>query len=162
VRSKTPRTTRTPSQCLAALAVVVLTGCGNKYAGFENPSSPTPVTLANGSMGATIAGTPWNADQSVQAVSHDPSIEVSGSDSHAWVVVLSAAKMLGIQTNATCTVLNSSGQWNTFAGGSAQVSVTALTANRITGTFSCTQLGAADSNAKGTKSITSGTFDIAF
>jgi hypothetical protein len=144
-------------------------GGGGEFEGFENPSSPSPVALANGSMSALIDGRSWNADDYVEVRFPFPAnpmfMNVSGGDRHAWNVTFSVnSAVIGTQTFAAARgQCSSSSQSGNFVGTSGQVTFTTLTANRVAGTFSCDVLDRNDSGGGArTRSVTNGAFDIRF
>jgi len=148
------------------LSVLVSGSCGGEFDGYENPSSPSPVTLPKGSMSARVNGVTWNADESV-AARRGPGafLSVDGGDHHAWSGSFYLnTPLIGTQTfvagNGACSFSNTTGN---FGGNAGSVTITTLDATRVAGTFDCGALERYD-NGSGAKTMTvvNGVFDIQF
>jgi len=146
---------------LMPFMLVVCAACGNEFEGYENPSSPSPVTLTNGSMSAAIDGVSWNADEFVQVRRASPTfISVNGGDHHAWQVDIGVnSPALGTHVLiGGCTFSNQEGN---FSGG-GEITFTTYTDHRVAGTFTCTADRYDDGKGDNRKEITNGKFDITF
>ena len=146
---------------LMLFMLVVCAACSNEFAGYENPSSPTPVALTNGSMSAAIDGVSWNADDFVQVRRDTPTfLSVNGGDHHAWQVTIGVnAPALG--THVLVGGCTFSSQEGNFSGG-GEIAFTTYTDHRVAGTFTCTSDRYDDGKGDNRKELTNGRFDITF
>jgi hypothetical protein len=151
---------------LLVLAFVV--GCGS-----DSPAGPGgPGGPANGSMTAQIDGTGWSATVIT------PAMAASGSGGASVISGGSPAGAIafawfdeGPGTYTIPTSIGFNGNMNVASGatwsashaqGSGTLVVTTRTANRIVGTFQFVMHPAPNSGVTGTRTISSGAFDITF
>jgi hypothetical protein len=151
----------------AGALILVVAGCGG-----DDPSGPNSNTLPNGTAGATVSGTTfspygasfvWNGTIFSLAI-----VDISGR-AVSFAVFASAPGTYQISTSAgnNAQLLEPGGaSWNaTNAGagviaGSGTVVLTVLSQNRAAGTFSFVLEPVPESGATGTRTISSGTFDL--
>ncbi len=151
---------------LAALAA----GCGS-----DSGTGPTP---GSGPMSATIDGQAWVADENLATGMAVPGVPgafivqgsrvLSGSDALSLQISVYNAAGPGTYplgagpsvTGGIATVATAGAGWTTpLSGAAGSMVITALTPTRIAGTFEYTA-DAAVGSATGTRSITSGQFDL--
>lgn len=158
---------------LFAVAVVVLlisSGCAGGGSSPTAPSSPTPAAgLSNGTMTATVDGTPWAASRFL-TVQYQPNVApfmIMGSDSLGTVLTISfTAYRTGTFTTCsdlTCAFMSLQTNVNGWtagplAGSSGTVFFSVLTAHNAVGTFSF--VGVDAKNTK--KSVTNGAFNVTY
>ena len=150
---------------LMLFMLVISSACGGgEFDGFENPSSPSPVNLGNGSMSATIDGVSWNADDFIQARFNTPTyLLIDGGDRHAWHISIGlTAPAPGTHVfsipRGSCTF---SSQEGNFTGG-GEITFTTYTDHRVAGTFTCSADRYDDGKGDNRKEVTNGKFDITF
>ena len=173
-----------------ALAIIVPLACGGGSDSSGTVTDPTlSCSATNGTFTATLNGQAWSACGQV-TVRNDVSF-LSAKDTLrtvswagtgfltgnvAYAVVLSASKLNGggllpgtytvglvTPTNSTFIVgnSNSSGWSATPTAGSGSVTITSITTNHITGTFTF-DAAPTTGTATGTLQVRSGKFDLSF
>jgi hypothetical protein len=173
-----------------ALAIVVPFGCGGGSDNSGTITDPTlSCSTTNGTFTATIAGQAWtacgqvtvridvsvlSAKDTLRTVSWAGAGFLPGNVSYA--VVMGASKLSGgglsagtytvgqvNPTNSNFVVGNSNnGGWAASpTGGSGSITITAITANHITGTFTF-DAAPTTGSASGTLQVRNGKFDLSF
>jgi hypothetical protein len=145
------------------VALLALTACG----GSDAPSNPSPNTLSNGFLSASINGASFNATSARVVTDGRGLVSIGGGNASgqtigfAWVNTGTGTYNIGGATIATHTF-----QGNTWSASSAQgsgsITLTTSTANRVGGTFSFVLQADGPSGATGTRNITQGRFDLTF
>jgi hypothetical protein len=143
-----------------AACAVLGTACG----GGDNPTGP-----GNTSMTAKVDGNTWRATVGVAAVRQAGFIGIGGSAADGSTISFAfpdngTGTFQVAGTDGTNANYIKSGQGWTAAfgsGGSGTITVTSVTATRVGGTFSFVAQGISG-GATGTKTVTNGSFDIAF
>ena len=150
----------TPVLLLAAI------GCGGDNTG---PNGQT-----NGDMTAKIDGASFTSVTTLAQRNAGGNagtiIAVSGADSHgtglgfAFVDAGVGSYPIGGLTATNATVLDATGKvWTAGAtGGSGTLTITALDATHVAGTFAYSAVASAGTGATGTKAVTEGVFDVTF
>jgi hypothetical protein len=148
-----------------AVLVAAVAGCGGDNTG---PNGQT-----NGDMTAKIDGASFTSVTTLaqrNTTNAGTIIAVSGADSHGLGLgfgILDAGVgtyPIGGLTPTNATVLDGTGKvWTAGAiGGSGTLTVTALDATHIAGTFAYSAVASAGTGATGTKAVTEGVFDVKF
>jgi hypothetical protein len=154
----------------AVLLVAFVAACGD--------SGPTaPAGNGRGSITATVDGSAWNGSAAAIASRSTGFIAVGGtSGSQTNITFAFPSDGTGTYTipnavgmNFVYSEISGSRVWQALATGAGTggigtgtVTVTALTAERVAGTFAFTAPAAANSGATGSRTITNGVFDIRF
>jgi hypothetical protein len=154
----------------AMLLVAFAAACGD--------SGPTePAGNGKGSITATVDGSAWNGSAIAIATRSTGFIAVGGtagsqtnitfafpSDGTGSYTIPNAVGMNFVYSEfSTGRVWQALAMGPTAGGiGTGTVTVTALTAERVAGTFAFTAPAAANSGATGSRTITNGVFDIRF
>jgi hypothetical protein len=148
---------------LVAVLLLVLAGCGKD----RDPTGPNqPGGAVNGTMTATIDGTPWSATIITPGITGGISA-IGGSDgtrtmAFAWVEGGTGTYQVGSSVGFNANLTIAGGTWVANAtGGTGTLVVTSRTANRIVGTFNFT-MNASAGGATGTRNVTQGAFNITF
>jgi len=154
-----------------ALAFVV-NGCGGSDSSAStDPNANGSAGVTNGTFTATINGTNWSAVGKV-AVTRSASIISIAGGSLSYVVSFGTgtANVAGVfpltylnPSGALAIVSNTSGaSWSTaLPGGTGTLTITALTATRVAGTF-VFDAPSASGSGNGTLHVTNGKFDVTF
>jgi len=155
------------------LGLLVLSACSG---GNTSPTSPSPSTLPNGSMTATIDGSPWSASGFI-VVQYRPNapaapLVITGSDSldtnTARYIVTLASPWYRTGTFTACpadtcvflSVQMNGSLWSAgpIQGSSGTIFLSRLTAHNAIGTFSFVGV-----DLNGTrKSVTNGSFNVTY
>jgi hypothetical protein len=147
---------------ILAVGAAMALGCGGGDGNTGPNNGPN-----NGSMSATVDGSGWTA-RSVAATKTAGFVGVGGGASDGSTIAFAFPDHTGTftvagqdGTNASYTAGGKS--WNAVfgSGGSGTITVTALDASHVAGTFSFTAPGLSG-GATGTKTVTNGTFNIEF
>lgn len=155
----------------AVVIALVVAGCSStsKVTGTNNTGS-TPITLAHGSMSATINGTNWVANTAIDATYTNGVLLVSGADASALALAVSTVASgpgtyaVGL-TDPTSGILTQGGgaTWEALLStGSGSIVISTLTSTGASGTFSFVMPALSGSSATGTKTVTNGTFNVTF
>jgi hypothetical protein len=155
---------------VAVLLVAVVAACGD--------SGPTePAGSGKGSITARVDGSAWNGSAAAIASRSNDFIAVGGTAGGQTNITFAfPSGGTGTYTIPNAVGMNfvysefSTGRvWQALAMGptaggigTGTVTVTALTADRVAGTFAFTAPAAASSSATGIRTITNGAFDIRF
>jgi hypothetical protein len=154
---------------LLMLALLLPSACGDDTP--VEPSGPPPVVLANGSMGALIDGVVWNADVSIVASYSNGMLSVTGEDA------LKRRIGFGLRATGPRAISVGSGDFVGFSlsisesddtlpsiwsGQSGEIRLTRLTPTRASGTFTFIAIPFQGTPATGTRTVSSGTFDVTF
>jgi Family of unknown function (DUF6252) len=160
----------------AALLSLIVIACG----GDDNPAGPSgdgSINLPNGSMSATINGTPWNATLiAVNFIAPSAQFEgivtILGTDAAQRSISVTARSggpgtyTVGGTSSTNMFVADANGQgWQAqppFPGSSGTVTFTTMTANRAVGTFTFFAVPATATGASGNMNVTSGRFDVTY
>jgi len=156
---------RTLMRVATPLLVVAAIGCGGDNTG---PNGQT-----NGDMTAKIDGASFTSVTTLaqrNVTNAGTIIAVSGADSHGLGLGFAfqdagvGTYQIGGLTPTNATVLDGTGKvWMASAiGGSGTLTVTALDATHVAGTFAYSAVASAQSGATGTKAVTQGVFDVNF
>jgi hypothetical protein len=148
-----------------AMLVATAAGCGGDNTG--------PNGQNNGDMTAKIDGASFTsvATEAQRNVTNAGTIiAISGADAHGtglgfgFVDAGVGTYPIGGLTPTNATVLDGTGKvWTAGAtGGSGTLTVTALDATHVAGTFAYSAVASAGSGATGTKAVTQGVFDVTF
>ena len=147
------------------ISLLFVTGCGG---GGGSSTGPT-----TGPMTATIDGASWVATLSVEARrTHSGAagiISLAGSNNNGLGLGV-AFPDSGVQSYtlggfhpSNATILQGASAWvANVTGGSGTVTVTALDATHVAGTFAFNAVPTPGTSASGTKHVTNGHFDIPF
>jgi uncharacterized protein DUF6252 len=148
-------------QTLLVAAVVGLAACGS-----SDSTGPGP---DNGSMSAKIDGANWTSSLTALVQRSGNIVSVAGSNGAGKTIIAFAWVDAGVgvypisnvsPTNASLT--DNAKSWTaSVVGGSGNVTVTAIDATHVAGTFAFT-LVAGGNGASGTRDVTNGQFDIQF
>lgn len=143
--------------------------CGSDKA----PTDPTTggAAVTNGTFTATINGTNWSAIGQVAVTRANNIVSIAGA-STTYVISfgIGTAGVAGVYplsyqnpTGSIAIASNvSGGGWATSkAGGAGTITLTALTATRVAGTF-VFDAPAVSGNATGTLHVTNGKFDVTY
>ncbi|MEX0856165.1 MAG: DUF6252 family protein [Gemmatimonadota bacterium] len=163
------------SLALYVMLALVLVACGGDSSPTESGGPNGPIITANGWMSATINGSPWSAQFITPVIGqsgHVWTIGGSGANgttvSFAWMDNGGSTYTVGdpnsVGFNSVVAIAGQgyqAGPANLGIGGSGTMTITSITANRITGTFSFTLVRAQGEPGAGA-SITNGQFDITY
>ena len=146
---------------LALLAFALVMACG------DDGGSPP---VGAGRLTASIDGTAFSGTLAVTAVRSGTALTISAVGSNTRqlslnLVGVSATGNIAIGAGSTSLgqFSSSTQTWvSSLVGGSGTVVLTTLTTTRATGTFSFTAVPSASTGATGNKTVTNGTFDVAF
>jgi hypothetical protein len=146
---------------MLVVAGAVWLGCGG---GDSTGPNDQP---GSHSMSATVDGSSWSA-QAAAAQRSNGFVGVGASASDLSTISFAFPDHTGTfqvasQDGTNASFISSGKSWTAAfgTGGSGTISVTTLTATRVTGTFSFTA-PALTGGATGNKTVTNGTFDIEF
>lgn len=156
---------RTLMRVVTSALFVAAAGCGGDNTG--------PNGQANGDITAKIDGASFTSVATAaqrNTTNGGTIVAVSGADSHGvglgfgFVDAGVGTYAIGGLTPTNATVLDGTGKvWTAGAtGGSGTLTVTALDATHIAGTFAYSAVASAQSGATGTKAVTQGVFDVKF
>ena len=157
---------RTLMRVATSVLLVAAGGCGGDNTG--------PNGQASGDMTAKIDGASFTSvttlAQRTASGNAGTIISLSGANSSATglgVAFLDAgvgSYPIGGLTPTNATVLEAGGKvWTAgVTGGSGTLTVTALDATHVAGTFSYSAVASANTGATGTKAVTEGVFDVRF
>jgi hypothetical protein len=153
-----------------ALAIAAY-GCGGSDNSATDPNANGATGVTNGNFTATINGTNWSAIGKVAVTRGGSVISIAaGSLSYVLGLGIGAASLPGVYplsyqnpTGSIAIVTNVSGaSWSTAtSGGTGTVTITALTATHVAGTF-VFDAPAASGTGNGTLHVTNGKFDVTF
>ena len=150
-------------------ALLLSSACGDDTP--AEPSGPPGVVLANGSMGALIDGVVWNADVSIVATYSNATLSVTGEDA------LKRRIGFGLRATGPRSITVGSGDFVGFSlsiieaenpqpsiwtGQSGEIRLTRLTSTRASGTFTFTAIPFQGTPATGSRTVSTGTFDVTF
>jgi hypothetical protein len=148
-------------------ARIVLVGSLLVAAACGGDSTTGPGTT--GAMSATIDGAHWTSSLGAAASHASGAYGVGGSNSSFTLGIGFADTGVGTYevsatspTNLIVTQQGGAAWVANVTGGSGSVTVTSVSATRITGTFNFTAIPLPNSGATGNRTITNGTFDITF
>ena len=154
---------------LSLMLIVGLAGCGS-----SSYSTITPTNLVtNGTFTATVSGTAWGALGKV-VVSRPTANSLSlfaVSTTYGFSIVLlnvtgpTTVSLVSAASNGSQVTASGPGQggWSTGQpGGTGSFTITAITANHITGTFSFDAPPVAGTPTSTTLHVTSGVFDLSY
>lgn len=154
---------------IASLAVLV--ACGGS--GDSNPTGPSGNngTTGDGNVSATVNGVAWRSVKSGDHVTRTGQFYGISAVNPPYALILGIGNVTGPGTfslnlatgnGSSAIISNSAGGWGTaFSGGTGTITVTALSATRIAGTFSFDAVPGSGT-AAGTMQVRNGTFDVAF
>jgi len=154
---------------LASLTLVAAAACR----GSDKATGPLAVALAaDGNVTMVVDGTPWRSAKSGDHVTLSNrilSLSAIGDSggTHSLIITLSgvlgsATYPLNAASPSNAIISIPTGGWGTgFAGGTGSVTITAIDATHVVGTFSFDARPGSGS-ATGTVSVRSGLFDLAF
>ena len=156
---------RTLMRVATPFLLVAAIGCGGDNTG---PNGQT-----NGDMTAKIDGASFTSVTTLaqrNVTNSGTIIAVSGADSHGlglgfgFVDAGVGTYAIGGLTPTNATVLDGTGKvWTAgVTGGSGTLTVTALDATHVAGTFAYSAVASAQTGATGTKAVTQGVFDVKF
>lgn len=156
---------RTWMRAATAVLVAAVAGCGGDNTG---PNGQT-----NGDMTAKIDGASFTSVTTLaqrNTTNAGTIIAISGADAHGvglgfgFVDAGVGSYPIGGLTPTNASVLDGTGKvWTAGAiGGSGTLTVTALDATHVAGTFAYSAVASAGSGATGTKAVTQGVFDVRF
>lgn len=157
---------RTLMRVATSVLLVAAAGCGGDNTG---PNSNT-----NGDMTAKIDGSTFTSVSTLAQRNASGNagtiIAVSGANSagtglgFAFVDAGVGSYSIGDLTPTNATVVQANGQaWTAGAtGGSGTITVTALDATHVAGTFAYSAVATTGTGATGTKAVTDGVFDVKF
>ena len=156
---------RTWMRVATAVLVAGVAGCGGDNTG--------PNGQANGDMTAKIDGASFTSVTTLaqrNTTNAGTIIAISGADAHGTGLGFGfldagvGTYSIGDLTPTNATVLDGTGKvWTAGAiGGSGTLTVTALDATHVAGTFAYSAVASAGSGATGTKAVTQGVFDVTF
>jgi len=143
-------------------ALIATAACG----GGSSPTGPQPGSASPGTMTAQVNGAAWTATVVKRAFFSSGLLTVQGSDGSRIITIVvrtsttgsfSLAVGNGLGHNALYTVVPAC-NWATGLGGSGTVTISAISASNVSGTFSFTGI----SNISGTApaTITNGQFNL--
>jgi hypothetical protein len=161
---------------IAVVALVFGVGCGSDYS--SSPAAPTNQNTGGGGGGgggstaaftAVIDGQAWAPTTSTFAVSYANGVlAMTGTDATGWTFAVaiptSGPGSVPLSTGANAILTSPSSQsWSAthLDGGTGTITVTSLTSNSATGTFSFV-LVPVGGGATGNKTIAQGTFSVTF
>ncbi len=171
-----------PAAMAAAVSVtlVFLAGCGGSSGGASNPTGPSTQPTGGGGGGggggsstaaftAVIDGQAWAPTTSTFAVSYSNGVlAMTGTDATGWTfgmaIPTSGPGSVPLSTGANAILTSPSSQsWSAthLDGGSGTITVTSLTSNSATGTFSFVLVPIAG-GATGNRTVAQGTFNVTF
>lgn len=156
---------------LPLMLALAVPGCGGSDNSVADPTVNGAAGVTNGNFTATINGTNWSAIGKV-AVSRSGSIISVAAGSLTYVVGfgVGAATVAGVYpltyqnpNGSIAIVTNTAGAgWSTaVSGGTGTLTITALTATHIAGTF-VFDAPATTGTGNGTLHVTNGKFDVTF
>lgn len=156
---------RTLMRVATPFLLVAAVSCGGDNTG---PNGQT-----NGDMTAKIDGASFTSVATLaqrNVTNAGTIIAISGADAHGtglgfgFVDAGVGTYTVGGLTPTNATVLDGTGKvWTAGAtGGSGTLTVTALDATHVAGTFAYSAVASAGSGATGTKAVTQGVFDVTF
>lgn len=142
------------------VVLVAIAACGS-----DDPAGPS-----GAAMSARIDGVAWASDQGAQSLRQSGVISLAGTGSgnitlaFAWFDEGTGTYTIGtdVGVNANLTVGATGGWLATTTLGSGSIVVTNVTDSRVAGTFSFTLEPVSSTGATGTRTITNGSFDVAF
>jgi hypothetical protein len=148
-----------------AVLVAAVAGCGGDNTG---PNGQTSGDMTAKIDGASFTSVTTLAQRNV--TNAGTIIALSGADSHgtglgfAFVDAGVGTYPIGGLTPTNATVLDGTGKvWTAGAtGGSGTLTVTALDATHVAGTFAYSAIASPGTGASGTKAVTQGVFDVRF
>lgn len=153
---------------LAVAAAFTVLACGSDSSGSTEP----PQTALNGSMSAKVNGDDWNATLAVQAAYANGILALSGVDGDNVTIAMATGATqpgsyaIGATSGTNASYTMTGGQalaWQAVSTlGSGSIEIETLTATSASGTFHFELPAVTSSGATGTKSITSGKFDVKF
>lgn len=145
-----------------AVGAALWLGCGGGDGNTGPNNGPN-----NGSLSATVDGSSWSA-ANVAAVRSSGFVGIGAGASDLSTISFAFPDHTGTftvagQDGTNASYITGGKTWTaTFGtGGSGTITVTALDASHVAGTFSFTAPGLSG-GATGTKTVTNGTFDIDF
>ena len=159
----------------AFVATLAALACGGADDDNGNPTGPPGGGATNGTFTAQISGASWSATGTITVSRQQPNfIGIAGTGfagGTAYALVLGIGNAPGPGTHSldvynggdgsSLTIGGQTTGWSTaFQGGGGTVTITTLTSNRVTGTFSGTLLPSSGSG--GNLVVTNGTFDVTF
>jgi len=151
--------------CYRLLQVLLACAAAPVLACSDNGAGPN----GNGTVTAKIDGASWEATAEVQATYISFVLSIGGLDSQARQIVISIPNVevtgtfsfAGAQA-AVGVVTFGAQSWSTaIAGGGGTVTISTLSGSHAVGVFNFTA-PASTGGATGTKSVTSGTFDVRY
>lgn len=150
-------------QTLMVAAVVGLAACGS------SDSTGPGGNNGNGDMSAKIDGASWTSSLSAQVVRSGSIISLAGANGGGKTIIAFAWVDAGLGTYtvsgtspANASLTDNQQHWIAdIVGGSGAITVTALDATHVAGTFQFT-MTASGGGATGTRNVTNGQFDIKF
>lgn len=156
---------RTWMRAATAVLVAAAAGCGGDNTG---PNGQT-----NGDMTAKIDGASFTSVTTLaqrNTTNAGTIIGISGADAHGTGLGFGfldagvGTYPIGGLTPTNATLLDGTGKvWTAgVTGGSGTLTVTALDATHVAGTFAYSAVASAGSGATGTKAVTEGVFDVKF
>jgi hypothetical protein len=147
-----------------ALAALLVVGCGDD--GGTGPDGD------DNSMSATIAGTAWSGTLAVQASRAGNVFSLSGTNGTYQVQItipnVTAAGTYNVGTGnlgiaQVIQVTAGFSAWTSaLVGGTGTVTITSLTAEGASGTFSFNGIASPGTPATGTRAVTNGAFNVSF
>jgi len=155
---------------MVAVPMFGIVACGGSS--YSTPVTPTNF-VTNGTFTATVAGTTWGALGRV-VVSRPTANSVSlfaVSTTYGFSIVLlnvtgpTTVSLVSAPSNGSQVIASGPGQggWSTGQpGGTGNVTITAITANHITGTFSFDAPPVSGTPTTTTLHVTSGVFDLSY
>jgi len=153
------------TRALALFATLLLSACGGDGDGLTEPD----LSPENGTMTATVDGTSWSAIQI--SIVRGGNIITIGGGSVDLIAMGIAWQDQGVGTYTVggtplATANLSEGGSNSWQAngvqGSGSVTVTSISATRVTGTFVFTAEASQGSGTPASRVVTNGAFDIAF
>ena len=161
------------STVIASLALIVASACGGS-GGDDNPTGPgggTAIT-GDGNISATVNGVSWRSAKAGDRVTRTGQFYGITAFNAPYALILGIGNVTGPGTftlnlaaggnGSSAIISNATGGWGTaFSGGTGTITVTALTATRIAGTFTFDAVPGSG-QATGTMQVRNGTFDVTF
>jgi hypothetical protein len=153
------------TQTLTLFATLLLSACGSDGDGLTEPD----LSPENGTMTATVDGMSWSAIQI--AIVRGGNIITIGAANIDLIAIGIAWQDQGVGTytiggTPLATANLSEGGSNSWQAngvlGSGSVTITSVSATRVTGTFVFTAEASAGSGTPASRVVTNGAFDIAF
>lgn len=148
---------------LITVLMVALTACGG-----DDPLGPGDTIPLNGTMTATVDGTPWTAIQ-IAAINNGGVVAISGSNvallavGFGFVGDTTGTYTIGPLAASNGSVIDNLTTWSaSISQGSGTITVSTLSAASASGTFSFSAPLVSGTGTPATRVVTNGSFNVTF